>query len=312
MAVTEEQNLLLEDLKSAIISELITYEFYSRSSVSVKIISGMHAFEEMMLEEETHVKMLKEEYKRLGRNEEINYDPHEHGGIALPKLNVDATVALDLAMTDELSSIKMYSAYIKKYKGTETVSLYEKLLNDEMKHLGYWDEIYKNITGKSFVPNEPGKPVYTFTKDDLEVIETALKAEKAAYDFYNNAIGKTEIIDGSHAFQHMAWEEKIHVEKLEDEYFRLVNEKPQIANQDKGHTTNIEKDDDALVALELSIKEEKASLRRYLELEERCTNTRLREVIWELIESEWSHIKQWRDIHKNIREKNVPLYTSHY
>lgn len=312
MAVTEEQNLLLEDLKSAIISELITYEFYSRSSVSVKIISGMHAFEEMMLEEETHVKMLKEEYKRLGRNEEINYDPHEHGGIALPKLNVDATVALDLAMTDELSSIKMYSDYIKKYKGTETVSLYEKLLNDEMKHLGYWDEIYKNITGKSFVPNEPGKPVYTFTKDDLEVIETALKAEKAAYDFYNNAIGKTEIIDGSHAFQHMAWEEKIHVEKLEDEYFRLVNEKPQIANQNKGHTTNIEKDDDALVALELSIKEEKASLRRYLELEERCTNTRLREVIWELIESEWSHIKQWRDIHKNIREKNLPLYTSHY
>jgi rubrerythrin len=312
MAVIEEQNLLLEDLKSAIISELITYEFYSRSSVSVKIISGMHAFEEMMLEEETHVKMLKEEYKRLGRNEEINYDPHEHGGIALPKLNVDATVALDLAMTDELSSIKMYSDYIKKYKGTETVSLYEKLLNDEMKHLGYWDEIYKNITGKSFVPNEPGKPVYTFTKDDLEVIETALKAEKAAYDFYNNAIGKTEIIDGSHAFQHMAWEEKIHVEKLEDEYFRLVNEKPQIANQDKGHTTNIEKDDDALVALELSIKEEKASLRRYLELEERCTNTRLREVIWELIESEWSHIKQWRLIHKNIREKNFPLYTSHY
>jgi rubrerythrin len=312
MAVIEEQNLLLEDLKSAIISELITYEFYSRSSVSVKIISGMHAFEEMMLEEETHVKMLKEEYKRLGRNEEINYDPHEHGGIALPKLNVDATVALDLAMTDELSSIKMYSDYIKKHKGTETVSLYEKLLNDEMKHLGYWDEIYKNITGKSFVPNEPGKPVYTFTKDDLEVIETALKAEKAAYDFYNNAIGKTEIIDGSHAFQHMAWEEKIHVEKLEDEYFRLVKEKPQIANQDKGHTTNIEKDDDALVALELSIKEEKASLRRYLELEERCTNTRLREVIWELIESEWSHIKQWRDIHKNIREKNFPLYTSHY
>ncbi len=26
---------------------------------------------------------------------------------------------------------------------------------------------------------------------------------------------------------------------------------------------------------------EKASLKRYLELEERCTNTRLREVIWE-------------------------------
>lgn len=307
MAVTEEQIPLLEDLKSAIISELITYEFYSRSSTTVTIISGMHAFEEMVSEEETHVKMLKEEYKRLGGNGEFKYDPHEYGGIALPNLNADATIALDLAMTDELASIRMYSDDVEKYRGTETVNLFEQLLNDEMRHVGYWDEIYKSITGKSFVPNVPGKPIYTFTKDDLEVIETALKAENTAYDFYNNAVGKIEIIDGSHAFQHMAWEEKIHVEKLEDEYFRLVNEKPQLKNQDKGHTANIEKDTDALVALELSIKEEKASLRRYLELEERCTNTRLREVIWELIESEWSHIKQWRNIHTNIREKNFSL-----
>jgi rubrerythrin len=312
MAVIEEQNLLLEDLKSAIISELITYEFYSRSSVSVKIISGMHAFEEMMLEEETHVKMLKEEYVRAGGTEEINYNPHEHGGVALPKLNVDATVALDLAMTDELASIKMYSDYVKEYKGTETVNTFEQLLNDEMKHLAYWDEIYKNITGKSFVPNEPGKPIYRFTADDLEIIETALKAENAAYDFYNNAVGKTEVIDGSHAFQHMAWEEKMHVEKLENEYFRLVNEKPQIEKQDRGPTANIEKGADALVALELSIKEEKASLGRYIELEEKCTNTRLSEVIWELIESEWGHIKQWRNTYKNIREKNFPLCTSYY
>jgi rubrerythrin len=312
MAVTEEQNPLLEDIKSAIISELISYEFYSRSSVSVKIISGMHAFQEMMLEEETHVKMLKEEYKRLGGNEEFNYDPHEYGGIALPNLGVDATVALDLAMTDELSSIKMYSDYVKEYKGTETVNIFEQLLNDEMKHLGYWDGIYKDITGKSFVPNKPGKPNYRFTKDDLKVIEIALRAEKAAYDFYSNAVGKTDIIDGSHAFQHMAWEEKMHIEKLEGEYLRLVNEKTPSANQDKEHAADLEKDTDALVALELSIKEEKASLKRYLELEERCTNTRLREVIWELIESEWNHIKQWRNTHKDIREKNFPLYTSYY
>ncbi|GAX63077.1 hypothetical protein SCALIN_C47_0048 [Candidatus Scalindua japonica] len=312
MGVAEEQNPLLKDIKSAIISELVTYEFYSRSSVSVNIISGMHAFQEMMLEEETHLIMLKEEYKLLGGNEEFKYDPHEYGGIALPSLDADATVALDLAITDELASIKMYSDYLQKYKGTEAEYTLEKLLNDEMKHLGYWDEIYKNITGKSFVPNVPGKPIHTFTKDDLGVIETALKAENAAYDFYKNAIGKTEIIDGSHAFQHMAGEEKIHVEKLENEYFRLVNEKPQLKNQDQGHAAKIEKDTDALVALELSIKEEKSSLRRYLELEERCTNTRLREVIWELIESEWGHIKQWRNTHRDIREKNFPIYTSYH
>ncbi len=50
MSITEERNPMLKGIKTAIISELITYEFYSRSSVSVKIISGMHAFQEMMLE----------------------------------------------------------------------------------------------------------------------------------------------------------------------------------------------------------------------------------------------------------------------
>jgi len=312
MTVTEEQTPLLEDLKSAIISEMIVYEFYSRSSGSVKIISGMHAFEDMMSEEETHVKMLTEEYQRLGGTEEFKYDPHEHGGVALPNLDADATVALELAMTDELAGIKMYSDFVEKHKGTETVNLFEQLLSDEMKHLGHWDEIYKNITGNSFVPNRPGKPDYRFTADDLEVIVTAHKAETAACNFYHNAVGKTEIIDGSHAFQHMVWEEKVHVEKLENEYFRLVNQKLQLEDKDKEDTTNIAKETDALAALELSIKEEKASLRRYLELEERCTNTRLREVVWELIESEWDHIKQWRETHKNIREKNFPLYTSHY
>ncbi len=311
MTVTEEQKPLLEDIKSAIISELIVYEFYSRSSVSVKIISGMHAFQDMMLEEETHVKILTEEYQRLGGTEEIKYDPHKYGGIALPSLDADATVALDLAMTDELAGIRMYSDYVEKHKGTETVNVFEQLLNDEMKHLGHWDEIYKDITDKSFVPNRPGKPDYRFTADDLEVIVTAHRAEKAACDFYHNAVGKAEIIDGLHAFQYMAGEEKAHVEKLENEYFRLVNETLQIENQVKGDIANIAKDTDALVALELSIKEEKASIRRYFELEERCTNTRLREVIWELIESEWGHIKQWRDTHKNIREKNFSLYTSH-
>ncbi len=312
VAILEKQNPLLEDIKSAIISEMITYEFYSRSSASVKIISGMHAFQEMMLEEETHLKMLKEEYRRLGGNEEFNYDPHEYGGIALPRLNADASVALDLAMTDELSSIKMYSDYVKKHKGAETANIYGQLLNDEMKHLAYWEEIYKNVTGKSFVPNKPGKPIYRFTKGDLEVIKISLNTENATFNFYNNLIVKTDIIDELPTLKCMAGEGKIHIKKLEDEYFRLVNKKLQLANQDKEHATNIAKNTNLLVVLELSIKEEKTSLGKYLELVERCTNTRLREVIWELIESEWNHIKQWRDIHKYIREKNLHLYASHY
>ncbi len=312
MSITEERNPMLKDIKTAIISEMISYEFYSKSSVSVKLISGMHAFQDMMWEEEKHVKRLKEEYKRLGGKEEIQYDPHEYGGIALPKLNVDATIALDVAMKEESSSIEMYNGFLEKNKGTEVTKLFEQLLNDEKKHLEQWNSIYKDILGDSIKDKEASNEVYRFTKDDLAVIKIALDAERAAYNFYNNAVGKTEIIDGMHAFQHMAWEEKMHVEKLEGEYFRLINEKPPLENKDEARTANIKKDTAALVALELSIKEEKASLKRYLELEERCTNTRLKEVIWELIEGEWNHIKQWRSTHKAIREKNFPLYTSYY
>ena len=59
--------------------------------------------------------------------------------------------------------------------------------------------------------------------------------------------------------------------------------------------------------MDLSIKEEKTSLQRYLEPEERCTNTRLKEVIWELIENEWNHLSQWGNARKSIKENDVPL-----
>ncbi len=68
---------------------------------------------------------------------------------------------------------------------------------------------------------------------------------------------------------------------------------------------------DDLDVIKTALTAEKASLKRYLELEERCTNTRLREVIWELIESEWGHIGQWRNAYKAIREKNVSLHTDY-
>ena len=65
---------------------------------------------------------------------------------------------------------------------------------------------------------------------------------------------------------------------------------------------------DAIITVQIA---EKVSLKRYLELVERCTSTRLREVIWELIESKWGHIGQWRNAHKAIREKNVSLHTDY-
>ena len=303
-----DKNKLLKDIKSAIISEMISREFYSRSSTSVKLISGMHAFQEMMSEEEKHVTSLKEEYRRLGGNDDIIYDPEKYGGLALPKLEIDAVTALDVAMKEETSSIKMYNEFLKKNKDSDTAKLFEHLLSDEKKHLKQWNSISKNITNDDAVNNESSDEVYRFSKEDLEVIKIALKAERTAHQFYKNAVGKIDTIDGSHAFQHMSWEEEMHVKKLEDEYFRLAAKKTSTQNAEQTRPASFRKGSDALVALDMSIKEEKVSLKRYLELEERCTNTRLKEVIWDLIESEWNHISEWRKIRKSIKEENVPLY----
>ena len=303
-----DKNKLLKDIKSAIISEMISREFYSRSSTSVKLISGMHAFQEMMSEEEKHVTSLKEEYRRLGGNDDIIYDPEKYGGLALPKLEIDAVTALDVAMKEETSSIKMYNEFLKKNKDSDTAKLFEHLLSDEKKHLKQWNSISKNIINDDVVNNETSDDVYRFSKEDLEVIKIALKAERTAHEFYKNAVGKIDTIDGSHAFQHMSWEEEMHVKKLEDEYFRLAAKKPSSQNAEQIRPASFKSESDALVALDMSIKEEKASLKRYLELEERCTNTRLKEVIWDLIESEWNHISEWRKIRKSIKEDNVPLY----
>tara|TARA_B100000315_G_scaffold157956_1_gene146612 strand:+ start:8756 stop:9679 length:924 start_codon:yes stop_codon:yes gene_type:complete len=304
----KNKNELLKDIKSAAISEMISHEFYSKSSTSVKLISGMHAFQEMMWEEEKHVNRLKEEYKNLGGSGDIKYDPQKYGGLALPKLDVDAVIALNVARNEETSSIKMYNEFLKKHKETKSAELFKQLLRDEKKHLDQWNEIAKSILSSDTVNNEANEEVYRFSKEDLNIIQIALAAERSAYDFYKNAGGKMDTIDGAHAFQHMAWEEGIHVKRLEDEYYRLVNKKPPIEKPVQKHTTKFKKKSDALVALELSIKEEKASLQRYLDLEEKCTNTRLKEVIWELIENEWDHISQWRNTRKSIKENDVPLF----
>ena len=57
-----------------------------------------------------------------------------------------------------------------------------------------------------------------------------------------------------------------------------------VVNESGKEVYRFTKDD--LDAVITALIAEKVSLKEYLELEERCTNPRLREVIWNLIESE--------------------------
>lgn len=134
-ANTGNTNMVLEDIKTALISEMISYEFYSHSSISVNLTSCMHAFQDMMWEEEKHVNWLKKEYEKLGGAEKVEYDHCKFGGIALPMLDIDIVTALDVAIKEESSSIKMYNDLFEKYNDSETGKLFVTLLSDEKKHL---------------------------------------------------------------------------------------------------------------------------------------------------------------------------------
>ena len=111
-----DKSIVLDDIKTALISEMMSYEFYSHSSISVNLISCMHAFQDMTREEEKHVKWLKKEYEKLGGTEKIEYDHTELGGIALPVLDIDLVTALDVAIKEESSSLKMYNDFLEKHK----------------------------------------------------------------------------------------------------------------------------------------------------------------------------------------------------
>jgi len=61
-----------------------------------------------------------------------------------------------------------------------------------------------------------------------------------------------------------------------------------VANESGKEVYRFTKDD--LGVIKTALIAEKASLKRYLDLEERRTSTRLREVIWNSIESKWGLI----------------------
>ena len=176
-------NMVLDDIKTALISEMISYEFYSHSSISVNLTSVMHAFQDMMQEEEKHVNWLKKEYEKLGGTEKVEYDHFKFGGIALPMLDIDLVTALDVAIKEESSSIKMYNDLFERYKDSESGKLFEKLLSDEKRHIEEWRDIYKEVLGHDVKKERPGDEVYRFTNDDLEIIKAALQAEKKHFRF---------------------------------------------------------------------------------------------------------------------------------
>lgn len=305
MSPSNIKNDLLADLESAVISEKSACSFYERALSQVKLIEGMHIFQEILEKEREHVVKLVEEWERLGGEGEVNYVPEEHGGIALPPAkDVDNLVALDVAIKEEMDSIKLYERLKESHKDTETGILFQALLTEEKEYLGRWKQIYNAIEESTGIKRIMDDVIYKFTNRDIEIIMRSLENERVSFRFFSEALKKVTVIDAVLAFKHMAYDEEQHLKILEMMYQRLAGKQPPGETKQRMDVMTFDKYDynDVFKILDFAVAEDKRIMSMYFNFVDECTNTWLREIIWELIEDEWSHIVMWRKISKRLKE----------
>lgn len=306
MSPSDIKNDLLADIQSAVISEKSACSFYERALSRVKLIEGMHLFQEILEKEREHVIRLVEEWKRLGGEGEVDYDPEVHGGIALPPANdVDNLVALDVAIKEEMDSIKLYERLKDRHKDTETGRLFHALLTEEKEYLRRWKQIYNAIENSTGIKKIMDDVIYKFTNHDIEIIISSLENERMSFQFFSDALKKATVIDAVLAFKHMAYDEERHLKILEMMYQRLAGKQP-LARETKQRMdlATFDKYDynDVFKILDFAVGEDKRIMSMYFNFVDECTNSWLREILWELIEDEWSHIVMWRKISKRLKE----------
>ncbi|MGW8180534.1 MAG: ferritin family protein [bacterium] len=288
-------------LYRAYLAEKLAHGFYAEASTKVTLISASHAFQDMMEREEDHVQTLAEAYENTTGRPPTEQERVPREGLALPGDSVDATVAVEMAIAEEERSVRMYRSLLGKAENVEERKIYEALVKDEKEHIKLWRRVLKDMQEGKETLRRP-REIFRFSSQDLHLIETALAMEKVVCNLYRDGVTQSFLVDAQHAFQAMAIDEEEHVRILEGEYRRLTGEEADVAPASAVlDWKDITKKDDCLKALEFALKEEKRSLVRYLQFEERCMNSALRRTFWQLLENEWKHIQEWRETIRNIQ-----------
>jgi len=136
--------------------------------------------------------------------------------------------ALSLAIYNEQSAFDFYtdlSLVIKNESGKEK---FKFLASDEKRHRRLLEDYYKKTTHKAF-PFDPNqvKKIQVEVRDNTsasEALDIGIKAEKEAYEFYNNSAKTTSDSDAKKMFLMLAEQEDRHFNILMAEKQALIDQ----------------------------------------------------------------------------------------
>lgn len=296
-----------QDLKLAILYKKGSCSFYKKVLTIVKQSECAQIIQEMIKDETEQIKRLEDIHcsidgKAFNAKRLINYDPKKHGGIALPQKNdIDTLIALRIAIKDKRNSIEMYEGLIKKYE--DSGKLLQDLLVSDREYLLKWEQLYKNIKESEDWEKTIGDAVYRFTEKDVAIVTQSLENERSAYRFFILASEEVKLIDVILAFRHISSEEKRHIKILEMIYHKLTGGNIHSDSDQTLVPETSEKFSNTFDALDMAIEEDKRSISMYFKFVDECTNTWLRDILWEIIDDEWSHLLMWRRTYKRLKEE---------
>ncbi len=146
-----------------------------------------------------------------------------------------ALAALQMAIQTEIDGRNFYSQFARQTQDDEARAMFERLAQDEVKHLeilqaaketletkGTWTE-YAGMEPAA----APGAPIFSRERveqnimeyaSDLSAVRMAYLIERDAVDFYQRALGQTEDPRGKQMFQDLMRMEQGHLDLLQGEY----------------------------------------------------------------------------------------------
>jgi rubrerythrin len=136
---------------------------------------------------------------------------------------VDELEALRIAIQSEIDSYHMYQQAIRHVQDKQGKELLLALAQEEKRHRQELEKEYARISGKRLLYiNLPKKRRFlkeiTPSATPLEILTIAIEQEEESLRFFETAAQRTSDLGGKRVFEHLAQEERHHMEMLEAEY----------------------------------------------------------------------------------------------
>jgi rubrerythrin len=137
--------------------------------------------------------------------------------------NTDDLEALRIGIQAEIDAYKYFQSAMSYFTDPEIINLLASLAREELKHRKQLEEQYRKRSGHRLLYVKlKRKPIrikpISHLKTDVEILENVLNHEKESMVFYERAAKLTSNASGRDMLEHLAEEEKNHVDFLQAEY----------------------------------------------------------------------------------------------